>query len=81
MKRVFLVIGAVLCVIAVVGWWSSSRAQQPSEDPKLSPYRQLLTRANEELVQAMAQANALAVENAQLKAEIAKLKAPADNKD
>lgn len=46
----------------------------PPEDQRLVMYRQLLTRANDELTQAAAQANTLSVENANLKTEIAKLK-------
>lgn len=75
MKRILLAIGAALCLIGLIGWWNSSQAQQQSDDPRIVPYRQLLTDANDRVATAMGQINTLALENAQLKAELAKLKA------
>lgn len=82
MKRILLTCAIALCAVAFIGWSCSDGRAQPQEDPRLAAYRQLLLRANDELSQAMAQAQALSVENAQLKAELAKLKpAEAPKKD
>ncbi len=67
MKRSILVVVLLVALPAA--------AQDVSGD-RVGVYRQLLTRANDELAQAMAQANALAIENAKLKAENEKLKKP-----
>lgn len=62
-----------LALLIVLCLPTAAVAQQ-MDDSRISAYRQLLTRANDELAQAMAQANALAVENARLKAEAEKQK-------
>lgn len=75
MKRILLAIGTALCLIGLIGWWNSSQAQQQSDDPRIVPYRRLLTDANERVATAMGQINTLTLENEQLKAEIAKFRA------
>ncbi len=59
---------------------SAAGAQQPSEDGRLAVYRQLLTRSQDELAMMGGQLQAAQMESAQLKAELAKLKADADKK-
>lgn len=62
---------AVIVALAI----SQARAQQPPEDGKVAIYRQLLTRANDELAATGGQLQAAQIENAKLKADLEKLKA------
>jgi hypothetical protein len=73
MKRMILLLAFLVPVTAV--------AQQPPEDDRVAAYRQLLLRANDELASTVAQANRLSTENAKLRGELEKAKAPADKKD
>lgn len=69
-----LLLTVALCAV------SAASAQQ-AEDPRIAIYRQLLSRANDELAQAMAHSNALGIENAKLKTDLDKTKsAPPDEK-
>lgn len=76
-----------LIVAALLGFGfaiSQAYAQQPPEDGKVAIYKQLLTRANDELAALGAQLQAAQIENANLKAQIEKRKAednaPAEKK-
>ncbi len=75
MKRLisWVVIAAAAVIVGALGFCADSNAQQPPEDGRLAVYRQLLTRANDELTAMGAQLQAAQIENAQLKAQIAKL--------
>lgn len=69
MKRaLFAVLGLLLAFPAL--------AQVPQEDPRINIYRQLLSEANDRLATSIAQNGTLSTENAQLKAQIVKLKPP-----
>lgn len=65
-----IVLGSIVAICLLGG---VAYAQQ-AEDPRISAYRQLLSRANDELSQAMGQLQAAQIENAKLKDENAKLK-------
>lgn len=70
----------VVAALLVVGFAiSHAYAQQPPEDGKVAIYKQLLTRANDELAALGGQLQAAQIENANLKAQLEKLK-PAEEK-
>lgn len=76
MKIALGVAAALIIVLAI----SQARAQQPPEDGRLAVYRQLLTRSQDEVAGMGAQLQAAQIENAQLKAQLEKLKAESEKK-
>lgn len=83
MRRILFVVGLTIIAICVIGALRECNAQSAAPvagDAKIIVYQQLLTRANEELSEAIIRANTLATENAQLKTEIAAFKAHSANK-
>lgn len=70
-----ITIGLAIAMIVTFAL-SQAFAQQPPEDGRIAIYKQLLTRANDEIAAVGGQLQAAQIENAQLKAQIEKLKAP-----
>lgn len=72
-----LKIAFAVAAILIVGFAiSQARPQQPPEGGRIAIYRQLLTQANDNVAGLGAQLQAAQIENAQLKAQLEKLKAP-----
>lgn len=75
-SRLLKIAFAVAAVLIVGFAISQAYAQQPPEDGRIAVYRQLLTQANDNVAGLGAQLQAAQIENAALKAQLEKLKAP-----
>jgi cell shape-determining protein MreC len=75
MKRILIVVGFCIILIAGIGFWSQSRAQQPAADTRIETYKFLLSEANDRLANANAQIALHQQDVTQLRTENTKLKA------